>query len=60
MVLVFKILLNQRIASSRLFLGEKENQNQRTAGSGYLKNFKKEQVVFMKEQVKNWWLYRHS
>jgi hypothetical protein len=59
MVLVFKILLNQRTASSRFFLREKENQNQRTAGSGYFKNCK-ELTVFLKEQVTNQWLYRHT
>ncbi len=33
--------MNQRTASSRFFLGEKENQNQRTAGSGYFKKLQR-------------------
>jgi hypothetical protein len=36
-------------------LGEKENQNQRTAGSGSFKNYK-ELAVFLKEQVTNHWV----
>jgi hypothetical protein len=58
-VLVFKILLNQKTASSRFFLGEKENQNQRAAESGSFKNCK-ELAVFLKEQVTNQWFYRHT
>jgi len=56
-----KSLLNHRTASSGFFFGDKiKIRIKRTAVCGYLKNFKKEQAVFMREQVKNWWLYRHS
>ncbi len=57
-----KSLLNHRTGMPVLGFcrGQNKNQNQRTAGCGYLKNFKREQAVFMKEHVKNWWLYRHS
>jgi hypothetical protein len=57
-VLVFKIPSELPVLG--FFWGQNKNQNQRIAGCGCLKNFKKEQAVFMKEQLKNWWLDRHS